>query len=317
MVSTQRHQKFAHPAAGASSLEMNSLRAFLCVVKAGSFVAAGQQLGLTRSAVGKSVARLEEHLGVRLFHRTTRSLTLSTDGMLFYERCAQALEDLDEAAAAIKQDKPYPKGRLRLTLPEAYGRAHILPVVFAFRQRWPEVSLEICFSDSLKNLVEEGFDLAIRLGVRPQSDSTLIIRTLANYSSQIVASPDYLSAKGTPTQLAQMVSHDRLMYGTQQQPLDWQLTTGSGETFRMSGHDQLFLDSIEAIRDAAIAGMGIALLPEFMTRDAIALGRLVPLFTEFQTNQVTAYIIYPNRKHLAAKVRCFIDMLVEHAGSSD
>ncbi|AHF77303.1 Putative LysR family transcriptional regulator [Sodalis praecaptivus] len=297
-------------------MEITSLQAFIAVVKAGSFAAAAKKRGLTRSAIGKSVAKLEAHLGVRLFHRTTRSLTLTTDGQLFYERCAQAIQELAEAEALIKQEKPYPKGTLKITLPVTYGRVHILPVVSDFVRRWPEVDVEINFSDAVSDLIEEGFDLAIRLGKPPADTSQLIIRTLARYSSQMVAAPDFLAAKGMPPSVEALDGYDRLMYGTRRAPLPWQLRMPDGDLHTVAGREKVYFDNAEAVRDAALAGMGIALLPEFITRAAVADGRLVPLFSECRTRDVTAYLIYPSKKHLAARIRCFIDVLVAERGDA-
>ncbi|WP_230467990.1 LysR family transcriptional regulator [Biostraticola tofi] len=293
---------------------MNSLNAFISVAKEQSFAAAGLKLGLTRSAIGKSVARLEQQLGVRLFHRTTRSLSLTAEGSLFYQRCAQALQDLEEAAANIRQDKPYPKGTLKLTVAAAFGRSQLLPVLRDYAERWPEVKIEVNFSDGVKDLIEGGLDLAIRLGVPPDDTSNLVVRTLTRFSSAMVASPDYLHRQGKPETLADIIHHDRLMYGTHYRPLSWQLLHSQGEVTDIRGNDRCYFDSAEALRDAAVAGMGIALLPEFIIRQSVNNGELIPLFAEYRTNEIPVYILYPTRRYLTAKVRCFIDMLVDAVG---
>jgi DNA-binding transcriptional LysR family regulator len=298
------------PHAG-GGMELRTMRTFVAIVELGSFVAAAKALGLTRSAAGKALARLETHLGTRLLHRSTRTLSLTTDGQYFYERCVQILADIDEAESSVRQDNPEPKGTLRLTVTSAFGRIVILPLLNEFLTEWPELEIEISFTDRIIDLVEEGFDLGIRMGDLPV-DSLMVARRITRCQHFIYASPAYLQQYGTPENHHEIAAHQRLIYGLQPGSGVWQLTGKEGIEVTISGNRRLRFDSGEAIKDAAVAGMGIALLPSFLAADDLHHHRLVKLFPNLSGKDIAINAIYPNRKHLAAKVRRFIDMLVMH-----
>nr|WP_310616463.1 LysR family transcriptional regulator [Pantoea cypripedii] len=292
-------------------MELRTMRTFVAIVEMGSFVAAAKALGLTRSAAGKALARLETHLGTRLLHRSTRTLSLTTDGQFFYERCVQILADIDEAESSVRQDNPEPKGTLRITVTSAFGRIVILPLLHEFLKKWPELEIEISFTDRIIDLVEEGFDLGIRMGELPV-DSLMIARRITHCQHFIYASPAYLQQQGTPEDIHEIGSHQRLIYGLQPDSGVWQLAEKAGAEVAIAGNRRLRFDSGEAIKDAAVAGMGIALMPSFLAADDVHHQRLVRLFPAWAGRDIAINAVYPHRKHLAAKVRQFIDMLVMH-----
>lgn len=294
-----------------SDLDLRALRVFVAIAESGSFIAGGKARGLTRSAAGKAVARLEAHLGTRLFHRTTRSLSLTVDGQGLYERSVQILQDLAEAEASIRQDTPQPTGTLRLTVPEIYGRAVVLPFLRGFLEQWPGLDVEVSFTDRIVDLVEEGFDLSIRLGEVAQ-DSLLIARVVEQAQGGMYASPTYLESFGTPETLEDLTRHQRLIYGLSPRPDSWKLTAPDGTPVLISGGRLFRFDSGEAIREAAIQGMGIAYLPSSLLDTDINAGRLVTLLPSYQGSTLPIQVLYPSRKHLAAKIRLFIDGLVEY-----
>ncbi|KAF1017102.1 MAG: HTH-type transcriptional regulator DmlR [Stenotrophomonas maltophilia] len=202
-----------------SRLNLDEMGVFVAVADSGSFVGDGRSLGLTRSAAGKAITRLETHLGVRLFHRTTRTLSLTDDGQLFYQHCVQIFSQLEDAEGSVGQRTGLPRGTLRLSLPEALGRLRVLPLLADYQQRWPQVQIEAAFSDRVVDLIEEGFDLAVRIG-RPAADSSLVSRTVAHHRAVVCAAPRYLQARGTPGTPEALLDHDALVFSSrlQRQP---------------------------------------------------------------------------------------------------
>lgn len=293
-----------------SRLNLDEMGVFVAVADSGSFVGGGRSLGLTRSAAGKAITRLETHLGVRLFHRTTRTLSLTDDGQRFYQHCVQIFSQLEDAEGSVGQHSGLPRGTLRLSLPEALGRLRVLPVLADYQQRWPQVQIEAAFSDRVVDLIEEGFDLAVRIGGRA-ADSSLVSRTVAHHRAVVCAAPRYLQARGTPGTPEALLDHDALVFSSRLQRQPWRLQEGDGIWQTVSPNSRLRLDSAEAIRDAALLGLGVACLPAFLVEDCLADGRLVPLLAGWGTEQVPVQVVYPSRRHLPPKVRCFIDLLVE------
>lgn len=293
------------------NIDLAAIRIFVATTQQGSFVAGAKKLGLTRSAVGKAIGRLEAYLGVRLLHRTTRNMSLTTDGQIFYESCMQILESLVEAEANIRQDKPVPKGVLRLTLTQAFGRVVVLPILKAFLESWPQLGVEISFNDRIVDIVAEGFDLGIRIGAF-EADSQLISRVITKVPLCLCAAPEYLLDHGTPQHVEDFENHQVLIYGLQSSAYEFKLYSKNGELTRVTGVGRLKFDSGEAIKDAALEGLGIAYLPEFLVNNDLEAGRLVPILTTYDTELLPVYVIYPNRKHLPLRVRLFIDILSQH-----
>ena len=270
-------QKSNIPTYANSSIEINTMRTFVAIADARSFVAGGKMMGLTRSAAGKSLARLESHLGTRLLHRTTRTVSLTADGQYFYERCIQILTDLDEAESNIRQENFEPKGTLRLTVTASFGRIVVLPLLNEFLKQWPNLEVEISFTDRVVDLVEEGFDLGIRMGDLPEH-SMMIARPIANYVPYIYASPVYLIDRPIPENIEDLANHQRLVYGLQAGSGTWLLSNKDGIETSITGNRRLRFDSGEAIKDAAVEGMGLAFLPSFLADADVQTNRLVKLF---------------------------------------
>ncbi len=291
-----------------SALDINALRIFVAVAEAGSFVAGGKAMGLTRSAAGKALARLEAYLETRLFQRTTRRLSLTTEGHEFYHRCCQLLENLEEAEASIRQSPPLPKGILRLTVSEGYGKMIILPFIREFLQSSPGISIEVSFSDRVVDLVEEGFDLAIRVG-NGTTSYQYITQVIDRTCPLLFVSPDYSKQWGTPESLAELKNHRRLVYGLGAASTAWTLVDKEQGPITLNGRNYVRFDSGDAIRTAAITGLGIGYLPSYMIEKDVLEGRLLQVLADTRGEEVAIHAIYPNRRLLSVRVRAFIDAL--------
>lgn len=293
-----------------NDFDISAIQAFVAIVDEGSMAGAARRLGLTRSAMGKALARLETRLDVRLLNRTTRRITVTDEGLRFHESCTRILADLAEAEASVRREQDKPMGTLRLALPEAYGRLRVLPVVQDYLRTWPELKAEISFTDRVIDMTEEGYDLAVRIG-DVASDPRLFTRVIDRFHTVICASPEYLSRYGTPDAPEDLENHARLSFGKRGATIDWRLRTQAGRDITLpAGSARFVFDSAEAIRDAAVAGLGIAYLPDFLVRDALAGGRLVRLLPDTITQQVAVHLVYPDRRHLPARSRAFIDLMV-------
>lgn len=283
---------------------------FLSVVDTGSFVAAGKAHGLTRSTAGKAVARLEDRYGVRLLNRTTRAISLTEDGQNLYQQ-GQVIRAAVEATDSSMVGKDgTPSGVLRVTAPDALGRKRLLPIVKKFLNTWPDVRFEMSFSDAVSNVVEDGFDLAIRVGVTAP-DQSLITRTLWTEKAVLCAAPSYLDGRDIPKTIEHLSRHDLLQFSSGGERQGWGLQDAFGFWGNAPGRVRLRLDSAEALREAVVSGMGIALLPSTLTKEYIGNGELVHVMPHVDCGDVPIIAMYPHRKFLEPKVRRFIDMMVE------
>jgi len=289
---------------------LNELLVFMAVVDEGSFVAGGRTMGLTRSAAGKAVGRLEDRLGIRLLNRTTRSLSVTEEGRQFYERGAQISAMIDEAESSIAGGTGTPRGLLRLTVPDAFGRIVILPLLRKYLQAWPEIQIEVSFSDRRADIIEEGFDLAIRIG-GANTDTRLVSRVIAKYRALLCASPDYVAARGEPSSVDALTTHDCLIFSSRNQRQSWLARDQEGKWIKAQGHSRLRLDSGAAIRDAAVSGLGIAFLPEFLVAPDLTAGRLKEVLPRVEFEPVNIVAIYPTKRFLDSRVRRFVDLLVQ------
>ena len=290
---------------------LSDIAVFVAVADAGSFAAGAHSVGLSRSAAGKAIARLESRLGTRLLHRTTRALSLTIEGETFCAYCRDILAAVDAAEASVAgPDGGVPRGVLRVTVPDAFGRLMVLPLLPRYLAAWPDVQVELSFSDRIDDLVLEGFDLAIRIGVT-NSDSSLISRVIARYPVMLCAAPGYLASRGEPRDVADIESHECLLFASRLHRQGWHLPDHDGSMIRIAGRSRLRMDSGDAIRRAAIAGLGIAYLPQFLIADDLASGRLVPVLADSVMTAVDIVALYPARPLLEARVRRFIDLLAE------
>lgn len=293
---------------------LNDIQVFMAVVDAGSFIAGGHAMGLSRSAAGKAITRLEERLGTRLLNRTTRALSLTDEGREFYQRGLQILASVDDAEASVAGAKSTARGVLRLTVPAAFGRLLLLPLLAKYLAAWPDVQVEMSFSDRLADLVDEGFDLAVRMGVTAP-DTRLVSRVVAKYQTVLCASPTYLAKHGEPRDVDALAGHDCLLFSSRNQKQSWRLRDDQGIWVKAMGRSRLRLDNGEAIRDAALAGLGIAYLPDFLVNEELATGRLKQVLTGVEGEEVRIVTLYPNKRLLEPRVRRFIDLMVEELGS--
>ncbi|WP_137806425.1 LysR family transcriptional regulator [Pseudomonas sp. G(2018)] len=285
------------------------ITAFVGAVKSGSFTAAAASLGLTRSAVGKSIVRLEVRMGTRLLNRTTRKLSLTDEGQVAYERWRQILEDLDEVDATMALRRGRPTGTFKLTAPLSFGQRHVLPILDAYLKQWPELRADVWFTDRFVDLVEEGVDVAIRIGV-PKDDSQLLTRTVGWQQFATCASPSYLARCGVPQTPAELAGHDTIAFTSGERTGVWRYQTPAG----LHLHEQpgrLNIDSSEAMREAALAGIGLIHLPTYITGNDLREGALVEVLKPFRAPPDPIRIVYPSKRHLSPRVRTFIDLLVE------
>lgn len=283
---------------------LNDVLAFVRVADTASFTRAAEGLGLTRSAVGKSITRLETSLATRLIHRTTRSITLTEEGRLFYDHALRILCEVDDAAATLAERNQVPKGRLRIDLPIAFGRLHILPLLQRFLADWPELQADVSFSDDYRDLVCEGIDLAIRIG--GPEESGLIRQVLAPHRLITCASPAYLERRGVPHSLDDLARHERIIFTHRNCGVAWRYTSGEVEAL-----GALRLSHTEAVRDAALAGGGLAQLGAFLVGEDIRRGRLIPVLGDHVRDEPPITAVYPTRRHVSPKVRKFVSLIRE------
>ena len=287
---------------------MTSMATFVKVVESGGFSAAARTLGMSPSMVTTHVQSLEERLGIRLLNRSTRRVSLTEVGHAYYERCLQILADADDADQIAQALQSTPRGTLRLNTSIAIPSL-LAPVIAEFVTLYPEVSINLTMTDRMIDLVEEGFDLAVRNMSVP--DSSLVVRRVATYRFVVCGAPGYLAARGTPRQPADLVHHNCLVYAHSAWGDEWRFAGREGErSVAVAGNLQANSDN--ALRLAAVHGQGLALAPSFLLIDEIKSGRLVPVLTEFLQAEHAINAIYPHRHHLSAKVRSFIDLLVKH-----
>lgn len=282
------------------------MKTFVAVVETDSFTAAGIRLDLSKAVASKYVATLEDHLGTRLLNRTTRRLSLTESGSAYYERCVQILADVEEAEQAAAQLTMVPRGTLKVALPVSYGTIRIAPLLTSYLQRHPDVHLDIALADRRVDLIEEGFDLAIRIGALPESG--LVARRLATERIVLCAAPAYLARHGKPIKPADLATHACLNYSYASSGDEW--TFGAGklqEHVRISG--PMRANNGDMLRVAALAGAGVIWQPQFIVGEDIAAGRLIELLPDFAPVELGVHALYPSRKHLSAKVRTFVDHL--------
>ena len=289
---------------------LKDIPVFVASVEAGSFAQAAVRLHLSRSAVGKSIARLEERLGVRLFHRTTRSQRLTDNGALFYERCLRALEEIRGAESQLETGKHQVSGRLRVAVPVLFGRQCIAPLLIELAQEHPGLELEMSFSDRVVDLVEEGFDMAVRNGTLADS-AVLVARRLGEHRMVLCAAPDYLLKNGQPQTVDDLRQHTAINYTRAGRVLPWQLMDYDGTSRTFIPRSSLNMDDLQAICDAALAGHGLAWLPCWMVIKEIQQGDLVPLLKQAPDVRFDVHAVWQQTPHLPLRVRIAIDMLVK------
>lgn len=286
--------------------KFRAITAFVRVAESGGFTAAGNKLGMSVSAITKSVARLEDELGTQLFNRTTRRLATTDFGKEFYKRCVQILAELEDAESSVRQANTTPKGEVRAIVPFSYGRVTVVPRLADFYARYPDVQLNISFSDRPVDLIENGYDVAVRVG--EMSDSRLVTRVLTKGPHITVASPKYLAQFGTPKTPADVANHNCIIgrYGP-----EWMFRAKNGRAMNVRVRGNLSIFNGDSYREAAVAGVGLAQNTWWLFRWDIQQGNVVPVLEDYNAEGAPVSVIYPANRHVAAKVRAFIDFLVD------
>jgi len=287
----------------------NAMATFTCVADVGSISGAAERLGIAKSAVSRRLRDLENHLGVELIHRTTRHLALTPSGEAFYHRATRLLADLNQAEEAVTREHGELSGVLRIAAPLSFGLTHLQPAITAFMNAHPGVSFDLNLDDNEVDLVADGYDLGIRLASLP--DSTLMARKLAPIRNLAAASTDYLARHGDPSHPANLADHDCLIYSNVPETRVWGYTDAQGRWQPVQGRRRLRVNNGDFLREAAIRGAGIVIEPTFLLHRAIAEGRLVPILTDVPWPEIGAYAVYPQTRHLSARVRAFIDFLAQ------
>jgi DNA-binding transcriptional LysR family regulator len=288
--------------------KLTSMAVFAHVVEANSFTAAAAQLGMSRSAVSKAIAGLEDRLGARLLNRTTRRLALTEVGQAFYERCARIVAEAEDAELAVSTLQTAPRGTLRLNAPVSFGSLHLAPVLPDFLLRHPEVRVDITLTDRVVDLIDEGYDLAVRIGTL--RDSSLIARRLADTRLLVCAAPAYWDRRGRPDAPQALSTHSCLTYAYQHNPNEWPFVGPDGRiTVRVAG--PMHANNGDLTIAAARAGLGVTVAPSFLCGPDLAAGRLEAVLTDWTPPPYGIHAVYPHARHLSAKVRAFVDFLVE------
>ncbi len=297
---------------------LDGVATFVQVVEAGSFALAAERMNLTRSAVGKAISRLEARLGARLLHRSTRSQSLTAEGQSYYEGCVRALAELDNAEAALHHSGIEPSGRLRVSVPEAFGHLCVAPVLLDLARQYPQLQIDLSFTDRVTDLLEEGIDLAVRIGELRDS-TTLAARHLGTQHVVIGASPAYLARHGTPASLDDLADHVGIAYSCGGNVAPWWGASGAlgaaggderdGAVKPVPIRSQISMDDIQAIAAAAIDGYGLAWLPCWLLTRFAQSGALVPVLDSYRVRSQEIYAVWPKERHLRAKTRVAIDAL--------
>lgn len=287
--------------------DLNLLYTFLQVVNSGSFTAAGKVLHTPTSTISRHITRLEAELGVRLLHRTTRSLRLTEAGQLYYESGLQIQEQLEHTENLLAAAQATPTGKIRVSAPVEYTL--MLKIVTLFLRQYPSIQLELELTNRPVNLVEEGVDIAIRAGNLP--DSSLVAYKLVDSPSILTASRAYLEENGTPQSVSELAEHTCILFGSSVAPTTWHLVH-KDESIHVRVQGQLAINHMEAVRDAALEGLGIALLPAISCVGMIQERQLQAILPEFTSPSVPLSILYPSRRYLAPAVRTFVDFFKEN-----
>lgn len=291
--------------------KLQGMQLFTRVVESGSFTAAAELMGMSRALASKLIQNLEEDLGVRLLNRTTRRISLTDPGRNYYQRVSEILGQLAEAEAEAAELQVEPRGRMRVSAPISFSVHHLASALSEFQRRFPLVELELELNDRLVDLVDEGFDLAIRIG--KLADSSLVARRIAPACLILTASAAYLERAGTPSHPAELSAHNLLIY-TLSTRRDELVLTRNGETVATKIHGNLLVNNGDYIAAATLQGHGISVLPTFIIGDHIKRGDLVPVLAEWKVPPVAIHAVYAQTRSLPAKTRVLIDFLVERFG---
>lgn len=290
--------------------KLSCLRTFVTVVESGGFSESARRLNVSKALISKQISQLEESLGVRLLHRTTRRVSPSSSGQAYYEQCKPLLDDLNELDHSIQTSSKALQGELRLSAPVTFAEMHLLPILAEFSRQYPQVNLQMDLTDRFVNLVEERIDLAIRIG--ELQESSLVSRRIGSTGMMLCASKEYLSEYSEPSSLDELMGHSCIIDNNYPEGNNWSLTL-KGKPVNIRVDAQIQVNNARAARELVRAGRGIGLLPSFVLEDDIAQGNLVHILKNYVSEPVGIYAVYLHRKHLSAKVRRLLDALIAHS----
>lgn len=289
---------------------LNDVEVFVRVVQTGNFTAAAEQLNLSKSVVSKYVTRLEHELGARLLNRTTRRLSLTEAGEVFFERCRFGLQEIDGARSEVSWMQGEPRGKLKLSAPVSFGVAHLAPILSKFVERHPAVDIDMVMDDRKVDLIKEGFDLALRL-TKELAESSLIAKRIAPCRHVVCASPAYLEKHGIPQKPQDIADHTILKYRYQHSALEWDFKAPDGTVESVEVKSRIQINNSLAIRELLLAGVGLTRVPTYLVGHDIAAGRLKAVLSDYQALEISIFVIYPHREFLSPKVRAFVSFLSE------
>jgi DNA-binding transcriptional LysR family regulator len=293
--------------------KFQEMRVFSAVVDASSFVAAADSLGMSKAAVSRYVSELEQRLGVRLMHRTTRKLSLTPEGEVFLARCRDILASIESSEAEISTRSVTASGLLKVSVPVSFGIRHLAPLWSEFLSDHPQVTLDVQLADRVIDLVDEGFDMAVRIARLP--DSSLISRQLASTRLVLCAAPSYLKRRGTPAHPSELAQHDVLGYSLMAMGDQWQFTGPEGPV-SVKVRPRMWTNNGDSCVAAALQGSGIQLQPTFLIDDELASGQLVEILPQFRSVELGIYAVYPSRKFVLPKVRAMVEFLANELGQA-
>lgn len=288
--------------------EILELTVFHCVVKHSSYAKAADELLLSPSGVSRVISRLEERLGVRLLQRTTRKLSLTEAGAAFYARTSQILVDLADAEADVQETAVRPRGNLRVSAPTVFGQLYIAPLLHDMTERFPELTIDLSLMDRFADLIDEGIDLAIRIG--QLADSRLIARRLCTNHRVLVAAPSYLAKRGNPTHPLELADHDCILFTGFARPREWRIL-GPGGPYSVNISGRVATNNVDTLTSAAKQGLGITFGATMIAGQALLSGELVRVLTDYELEQTAIFAVYPSARQLSTKVRAVVDFLVE------
>ena len=289
--------------------KLSDIAVFVAVVESGSFTAAARKLEQSKAAASKTLTNLEKRLGARLLNRTTRRLSLTEAGAALYNRVGNAMADIEAAESEVMDLSGKPRGRLRVAAPIYFGNVHLMPVICEFLRQYPEIELELDLDNKIVDLVERQVDVAIR--ITTLIDSSLVARRLADVRLLTVAAPAYLQRMGTPEKPEDLKDHIGLHYALLRAPNEWHFVH-NGEAVSVRVRGRLRCNSDDALKHAALDGLGVTRFPEVFVAEEVADGRLVRLLGEYEPSPSSLCAVFPTRANLPSKVRVFVDYLAEH-----
>jgi DNA-binding transcriptional LysR family regulator len=292
---------------------LDGISVFVQVVQSKSFVNAAEKMNHSTSYISKEVSKLESRLGVRLLHRTTRTLSLTSEGEVYYRQCQQIIEDALQVESNISGRQQIPQGRLKLSCPVGIGVSRIRPILAEFIAKYPKITLDIDLNDHKVDLISDGFDIVIRAAAQLE-DSSLISRRFMNSTRLTLASPKYLKIHGTPKHPDELKDHQMISYRNLKNPEVWQYITQSGQKIQIQVNSRVLCNNSEMMTSLCLAGQGIIRMPLFNLSDEVITGKLVPLFEDLMPINIGVYLVYPSRKNMPAKLKCFIDFIVDKLG---